>query len=89
MALPQDERLMRLRRLARQLEGSAPSRERDELLGRVRVRVVETEAWEELGPPTSLPQLADESAQSLLPWTGPRRERAPGKGAAEAVGLRE
>jgi len=66
MAHPQDERLMRLRRLARQLEGRPPSPERDELLGRVRVRLVETEAREELGPPTSLPALADETAQALL-----------------------
>ena len=62
MALPQDERLMRLRLLARQLEGSPPSPERDELLGRVRLRLVEAEAWEELGPPSSLPALADEAA---------------------------
>ena len=57
MALPEDERLMRLRLLARHLEGSSPSSERDELLGRVRVRIVEIEAWEELGPPSSLPAL--------------------------------
>ena len=57
MALPQDERLMRLRLLARHLEGSSPSAERDELLDRVRVRIVEIEALEELGPPSSLPAL--------------------------------
>jgi hypothetical protein len=57
MALPQDERLMRLRLLARHLEGSSPSSERDELLGRIRVRIVEIEALEELGPPSSLPAL--------------------------------
>jgi hypothetical protein len=61
MALPQDERLMRLRLLARQLEETPPSRQRDELLGQVRLRMVETEAWDELGPPSSLPALADEA----------------------------
>jgi hypothetical protein len=60
MALPQDERVMRLRRLARQLEASPPSPERDELLGRTRRRMVEIEAWGELGPPSSLPGLSDE-----------------------------
>jgi hypothetical protein len=62
MALPQDERLMQLRLLARQLEASTPSRQRDELLGRVRQRMVETEAWDELGPPSSLPALSEEAA---------------------------
>jgi hypothetical protein len=62
MALPQDERLMRLRLLVRQLEASPPSPDRDELLRRARLRLVETEAWEELGPPSSLPALADEAA---------------------------
>jgi hypothetical protein len=58
MALPRDERLMRLRLLVRHLEGrSSPSSERDELLGRIRVRIVEIEALEELGPPSSLPAL--------------------------------
>ena len=54
--------------LARQLEVDPPSPDRDELLARVRVRLVEVEAWEELGPPSSLPALADETAQALLPW---------------------
>lgn len=53
---------MRLRLLVRELEASPPSPERDELLGRVPLRLVETEAWEELGPPSSLPALDDESA---------------------------
>ncbi len=52
---------MRLRLLARQLEETPPSRQRDELLGQVRLRMVETEAWDELGPPSSLPALADEA----------------------------
>jgi hypothetical protein len=62
MALPQDERLMRLRRLVRQLEARVPSPECDELLARVRHRLVETEAFDELGPPSSLPRLDDEAA---------------------------
>jgi hypothetical protein len=53
---------MQLRLLARQLEASPPSQQRDELLGRVRRRMVEAEAWDELGPPSSLPALADEAA---------------------------
>jgi hypothetical protein len=61
MALPQDERVMQLRRLARQIEASPPSPQRDELLGRTRLRVVEIEAAEELGPPSSLPALSDEA----------------------------
>jgi hypothetical protein len=59
MALPQDERLMQLRLLVQQLEASPPSPQRDELLGRVRLRMVESEAWDELGPPSCLPALAD------------------------------
>jgi hypothetical protein len=57
MALPQDERVMQLRRLARQLEVSSPSPERDELLSRTRLRVVELEASEDLDPPSSIPAL--------------------------------
>jgi hypothetical protein len=60
MGLPQDERLMQLRLLARRLEASSPSPERDELLDRIRLRLMETEAWDELGPPSSLPALADD-----------------------------
>ena len=59
MALPRDERVIQLRLLVRQLEASPPSPQRDELLGRVRRRMVETEAWDELGPPSSLPALAN------------------------------
>ena len=36
MALPSDQRVMDLRRLAQQLEASPPSHERDELLHRTR-----------------------------------------------------
>jgi hypothetical protein len=60
MALPQDERVMSLRQLARRLEVSPPSPERDELLSRTRLRMMEVEAWEELGPPSSMPALSDE-----------------------------
>jgi hypothetical protein len=49
---------MQLRRLAWQLEASPPSPERDELLGRTRLRIVEIEA-EDLDPPSSHPALAD------------------------------
>jgi hypothetical protein len=62
MGLPQDERLMQLRLLFRQLEASPPSAERDDLLGRARRRMVEIEAREELGPPSCLPALADRGA---------------------------
>jgi hypothetical protein len=56
--LPDDERLITLRQLARMLEASAPSPERDELLGRTRLRIVEIEARDELGPASSHPGLA-------------------------------
>jgi hypothetical protein len=59
MALPTDQRVMHLRRLAQQLEASPPSLERDELLHRTRLRVVEIEA-SDFGPPSSLPALANE-----------------------------
>jgi hypothetical protein len=61
MALPQDERVMRLRLLARQLEATPPSAQRDEMLSRVRLRIVQIEAGDELGPPSSLPALADQT----------------------------
>jgi hypothetical protein len=61
MALPQDERVMQLRQLARRLEASPPSAERDELLGHTRLRMVEIEAWDELGPPSSIRALSDDS----------------------------
>lgn len=51
---------MQLRQLARSLEASPPSPERDELLGRTRLRLVDVEAWEELGPPASMPALSDD-----------------------------
>jgi hypothetical protein len=60
MALPQDERVMHLRQLARSLDASPPSPERDALLDRTRLRLVEVEAWDELGPPSSMPALSQE-----------------------------
>jgi hypothetical protein len=67
MGLPQDDRVMLLRRLARKLEASPPTPERDDLLGRARLRIVELEAWEELGPPSSLPALSED--EELTPAT--------------------
>jgi hypothetical protein len=55
--LPEDERVMQLRQLVRRLEASPPSRERDELLARTRLRLVEVEARAELDPPSSHPGL--------------------------------
>ena len=51
---------MQLRLLARQLEASPPSAERDDLLGRTRLRIVEIEAREELGPQSPHPALAED-----------------------------
>lgn len=48
---------MQLRQLAQRLEASPPSPERDELLARTRLRLVEIEAREELAPPSSHPAL--------------------------------
>lgn len=59
MALPTDQRVMSLRRLAQRLEASDPSPQRDELLQRTRLRVVEIEA-SDLDPPSPLPALANE-----------------------------
>lgn len=58
MAHPHDERVMQLRRLAWQLEARPPSRERDELIRVTRLRLVEIEASDELGPPSPHPALA-------------------------------
>ena len=55
--LPEDKRVMQLRQLARRLEYHPPSPERDELLHRTRLRLVEIEARELFGPPTSHPAL--------------------------------
>ena len=62
MALPQDERVMQLPQLPRSLEASPASPARDELLRRTRLRMVEVEAREELGPPSSIPELRDDEA---------------------------
>ena len=48
---------MQLRQLARRLEDHPPSPERDELLHCTRLRLVEIEARELLGPPRSHPAL--------------------------------
>src|SRR5215211_1016881 len=53
MALPGDDRVTLLRLLSRRLEELPPSPERDALLARTRVRLVELEAGDELGPPSS------------------------------------
>jgi hypothetical protein len=57
MLVPEDERVMILRRLARQLEASPPSRERAELLDHTLLRIGEIEAGE-LRPPSSMPWLS-------------------------------
>jgi hypothetical protein len=62
MALPQDERVMQLRQLVRSLEASPALPARDELLSRTRLRIVEVEAREELGPPSSIPARRDDEA---------------------------
>jgi hypothetical protein len=49
---------MQLRRLAWQLEARPPSPERDKLLRLTRLRLVEIEAPDELGPPSSHPAFA-------------------------------
>jgi len=59
VALPIDDRVMNLRRLAQRLEASPPSPDRDELLHRTRLRVVEIEV-SDFDPPSSLPALANE-----------------------------
>ncbi len=51
---------MQLRLLAGQLKASPPSAERDDLLGRTRLRIVEIETRDELGPPSPHPVLAEE-----------------------------
>ena len=65
MTFPHDERVMQLRQLARRLEEDRPSPERDELLARTRLRLVEIEAGEELGPRSSMPALSDEPILDL------------------------
>jgi hypothetical protein len=52
-----EERAVQLRELARRLLATPPSPNRDELLERTRLRLVEIEAHQELDPPTSLPPL--------------------------------
>lgn len=58
--LPEDERVMQLRELARRIEERPPSAARDELLARTRLRLVEIEVGEALDPPSSHPALRGE-----------------------------
>ena len=51
---------MQLRELARRIEERPPSPERDELLARTRLRLVEIEVGEALDPPSSHPALRGE-----------------------------
>jgi hypothetical protein len=74
MALSRNQRLLHLRRLVHQIEASPPSPERDELLRRTRLRVVEIEVEEsDVDPPSPLPTLANEPILRPLPR---RRRRA-------------
>jgi hypothetical protein len=57
---------MQLRQLAQQLKASPPSPDRDELLVRTRLRIVEIETRDEFGPPSPHPALAED-----LTSTGP------------------
>ena len=52
-----EERGVQLRELARRLLATPPSPNRDELLERTRLRLVEIEGRAELDPPTSHPAL--------------------------------
>jgi hypothetical protein len=63
-----EERAVQLRELARQLQATPPSPNRDKLLERTRRRLVEIEGHEQLDPPTSHP---------ALPWPSdaPPRKR--------------
>ena len=64
---------MQLRRLAWQLEARPPSPERDELLTSTRLRIVDIEASDELGPPSPHPAL--QRASSVL-TAGTRESRS-------------
>jgi hypothetical protein len=55
--LPVEKRAIQVRKLARLLEASPPSPERDQLLDRTRRRLAEIEEHEELDPPSSHPAL--------------------------------
>jgi hypothetical protein len=52
-----EERMVRLRELVRRLQATPPSPNRDKLLERTRLRLVEIERHAELDPPTSHPAL--------------------------------
>ncbi|HZG48510.1 MAG TPA: hypothetical protein VEY90_03225 [Thermoleophilaceae bacterium] len=49
---------MQLRQLVQRLEASPSSPDRDDLLARARLRLVDIEARDELGPPSPHPALA-------------------------------
>jgi hypothetical protein len=55
--LPGEQRAVQLRKMARRLEASPPSPERDQLLDRTRRRLAEIEKHKELDPPSSHPAL--------------------------------
>jgi hypothetical protein len=55
--LPGEKRAVQLRKMARRLEASPTSPERDQLLDRTRRRLAEIEEHEELDPPSSHPAL--------------------------------
>jgi hypothetical protein len=54
MAFPAEKRVQQLRLLARRVERTPPSSQRDELLHRTRLRMVEIEARQELDPPSPI-----------------------------------
>lgn len=54
MALPAEKRVQELRLLARQVARTPTSSQRDELLHRMRLRIADIEARDELGPPSQI-----------------------------------
>jgi len=54
MAFAAEKRVQQLRLLARRVERTAPSSQRDELLHRMQLRMVEIEAPDELDPPSPI-----------------------------------
>jgi hypothetical protein len=61
-----EERAVQLRELARRLRATLPSPDRDKLLERTRLRLVEIERRAEMDPPTSHP---------ALPWSSDAQSR--------------
>jgi hypothetical protein len=66
-----EERAVQLRELARRLQATPPSPNRDKLLERTRLRLVEIERHLDLDPPTSHPALPWQS--DPLPLNGSLR----------------